>query len=271
MYHNWETVILNLQKINDNVSIDDTVWLNIVDNLLKLKVKYFVIKNYDKQKKLLDYLKQKNINYIIVSNDNIKDKNVFCETTLLELNSFPEKFVGKNIIIKLRVIDLNINLKNVFLKTKFGKVIIDLENYCRTIYSSYWKNRKEVINKDNIFSVNDRRNMVRFSNNLLSNKEKWKIMNSREYLKSIPNYGITQNWKCKYINSFCINSDSSLFICEQKGFIIPISIFDCGEGSIEDKQMEQKLLKNMITTSQYCNGCFQVWKFDKDLMRNIYG
>jgi hypothetical protein len=85
-----------------------------------------------------------------------------------------------------------------------------------------------------------------------------------------PQYGITQNWRCKYMNGFIVNNDCSLSICQQKNFIKPISIYDIGEGSlIDDKKVEEDFLKNTVQTSQNCSGCFQVFKFDEEFWSGI--
>lgn len=267
MFKHFKTIILNFAPLDNNANITSEVWLDIVKQMYKNGVTNFVLEKLSVEKSyksIIDFLEEKQLKYIVISEDInysfINKNKIFYKAKMENLKDYK----NENVLIKIGIEDLNINIKKKFEEIKLGKIIIDLENYCQTIHSNYWKNRIYTTNKNQQFSINDRKNLVRFSSLLLRNKSNWNIINGIDYLKQISNYGITQNWKCKFMNGFVINNDSSMSICKQKNFIKPISVYDIGEGNfIDDKKIEENFLKNTINTSQNCSGCFQFFKYDE--------
>lgn len=267
--NNWKTCVLDFEYISDDVSINSKVWLNIIDKLLQIGVEHFIIENPEKEcAEVIDYLEKKKIKYLAILINNSKfvpDEKKFFRTDLENMH----KFKNKNIVLKISANDLNINVKKKFVENKFKNVIVDLVNYCPTIHNGYWKKRQPVVNNNYCFSIDDRKNLSRLAVLLKNNKKEWSILNSYDYIKQIPNYGITQNWRCKMFDGYVIISDASMHICRQRSFISPISIFDIGECSIDDKQRKEKLMRLSMLTSQNCTGCFQFWKYDREFWSEL--
>lgn len=244
---------------------DYSVWEEILSFLVKQKIESIGLIGYHKdQRKIIEFLKNKNIKVYYIQETKAQkidlDIPVYC--VCCDFN-YIDSYRGDFLIhdFNLKTIDflLDGNIEKLINKTKkFKGTLFGLENQCLIHHSCYWRNRTAIKEKD-LWNVKDRKKILKFINLLKKHKTQLKILNSNESLNDFANFGLTQNWKCKFINNIVINADGSLSPCFQKDYLSPVSIFDV---MYEGK----KIITNHVLTSRSCDGCFQTLKLNKEML-----
>lgn len=139
--------------------------------------------------------------------------------------------------------------------------ILSFIHLCSPHESMYWWYRGPINeeNKELIFTDADRPALKKASDFFITNYDRLKLHNGKEYFKAWSTLGVDQNWKCKYWVCPAINPDGSLMACIDRPLTRPFNIFDL-------PNKEKEILASFKFTISECPGGF----WDHMYETNVY-
>ena len=129
--------------------------------------------------------------------------------------------------------------------------IMSFIHLCDPHESMYWMYRgpRNSENENLLFKAEDKDLIHNIAQYFITNYNRLKLHNEKEYFAEWERYGITQDWHCKYFTCPAINPDGSIMACIDRPLSKPFNIL-----TLSGK--ERDMLLNFEQTIQSCPGDF---------------